>query len=138
VLGEVYPGPCQNFAIVEPRPVDYWLAEQPGDGAVAQFPFYQVEDQDQVYNTLIHGKPFIGGFFNAFPPKQYLEIRPVMEGFPDEESISLLKELGIHFIIVDTGEYDDVPRVLTALKGSQLEQIAQFGEEIVFILPKTP
>jgi hypothetical protein len=36
------------------------------------------------------------------------------------------------------GEYDDVSRCMTVLKDSQLEQIARFGEEIVFILPKTP
>jgi hypothetical protein len=133
VMFEVYPGPYQNFAIVEPRPVDYWLAEQPGDGAVAQFPFYQVEDQDQVYNTLIHGKPFIGGFFNAFPPKQYLVIRPVMGQFPNEESISLLMELEIHYIVIDTKAYDnDV--LFKELDELGLEFAAQFEQNAVFTL----
>jgi len=132
VMFEIYPGPYQNFAIVEPRPVDYWLAEQPGDGAVAQFPFYQVEDQDQVYNTLIHGKPFIGGFFNAFPPKQYLRIRPVMEGFPDETSLALLRNLQVKYILVDGTAYEKIVNVQEAIEDLGLELIVVFGDDYVY------
>ena len=134
VMFEVYPGPYQNFAIVEPRPVDYWLAEQPGDGAVAQFPFYQVEDQDQVYNTLIHGKPFIGGFFNAFPPKQYLKIRPVMEGFPDETSLALLRDLHVEFILVDGTAYEKFIGVQEAIEDLGLKLMAVFDDDYVYVL----
>ena len=87
--------------------MDLWLAAQPGSGAVAQFPFEQVVDQDQVYNTLIHGKPFIGGFFNANQPAQYIAIKPVMENFPDKDSVVLLRELGIQYILVDSSSYPD-------------------------------
>ena len=45
---------------------------------MAQFPAIQAEDQDQVYNTLVYEKPFIGGFFSANQPEQYLRIRPVL------------------------------------------------------------
>jgi hypothetical protein len=132
VMFEVYPGPYKNFALVEPRPVDYWLAEQPGDGGVAQFPFYQVEDQDQVYNTLTHGKPFIGGFFNAFPPKQYLEIRPVMEGFPDESSLALLRNLQVKFILVDGTAYEKFIDVQQAIEDLGLELKVVFGDDYVY------
>ncbi len=104
---DVYPGVHARFARVETRPVDLWLAAQPGSGAVAQFPFEQVVDQDQVYNTLIHGKPFIGGFFNANQPAQYIAIKPVMENFPDKDSVALLRELGIQYILVDSSSYPD-------------------------------
>jgi hypothetical protein len=103
---------------------------------VAQFPFYQVEDQDQVYNTLIHGKPFIGGFFNAFPPEQYLRIRPVMEGFPDETSVGLLKELGIRYLIVDTAAYADVDQVFHDMEELGAAFMKRIGEEAVFVLPE--
>ena len=51
-------------------------------GAVAQFPFDLSEDQYLVYYTSVHKKPFLGGFFNAFPPAQYLRIRPDLERLP--------------------------------------------------------
>ena len=133
IMFEVYPGPYKNFAIVEPRPVDYWLAEQPGEGAVAQFPFYQVEDQDQVYNTLTHEKPFIGGFFNAFPPKQYLTIRPAMEGFPDEASLALLRNLQVEFILVDGTAYENFVDVQKASENLGLELVAVLGDDYVYI-----
>ena len=133
VMFEVYPGPYKNFAIVEPRPVDYWLAEQSSDGAVVQFPFNQVEDQDQVYNTLTHGKPFIGGFFNAFPPKQYLEIRPVMEGFPDEASLALLRNLQVKFILVDGTAYEKFIDVQEAIEDLGLELRVIFGNDYVYM-----
>ena len=62
-----YPEPYKEFAQVKTRPVDTWLAEQAGDGAVAQISFYEVEDQ--VYNPLVRGKPFIGGFFMHSLPR---------------------------------------------------------------------
>ncbi len=74
VVLDFYPGVYTQFAPIAARPVDAWLAEQPGQGAVAQFPSSQNEDQDQVYNTLVHGKPFIGGFFSANKPAQYAAI----------------------------------------------------------------
>ena len=114
---DFYPGPYQQFAKVAARPVDSWLAQQPGQGALAQFPFIQVEDQDQVYNTLVHGKPFIGGFFSANQPEQYLRIRPVLENFPSSdtgsniESVRLLREMGVGWVLFDTRQYPDFAAV---------------------------
>ncbi len=102
---DFYPGPYQTTFDIKNRPVDVWLASQPGDGAVIQFPFSQSEDQVQVYATLAHGKPFVGGFFNAFPPQQYLEIKPVMENFPDKASVAMLDELGVKFVLADVNSY---------------------------------
>ena len=96
---------------VRPRAVDAWLRDQPGNGAVAQFPFDLSEDQYQVYYTSVHRKPFLGGFFNAFPPTQYQSIRPVMTGFPDSASVALLKELRIEYVIVSESGYSEFAAV---------------------------
>ena len=135
---DFYPGPYVDFARIQARPVDYWLATQPGEGLVAQFPFYQEEDQDQVYNTLIHGKPFLGGFFNAFPPAQYSRIRPVMEGFPDHASVDLLNELNVEYVIVDSTAYPDFPIVLREIESLGMPAIGVFGKDYVFHLPESP
>ncbi|TFH34890.1 MAG: hypothetical protein E4G99_08550 [Anaerolineales bacterium] len=132
-LLEFYPGQYQEFAQVHARPVDYWLAEQPGDGAVVQFPFYEVEDQDQVYNTLVHGKPFVGGFFNAFPPKQYIRIRPVMEGFPDIASLALLRDLDVEYVVVDGAAYENFIDVQEAIADLGLNLVVIIGDEYVYM-----
>ncbi len=129
---EFYPGPTERFFTVRARPVDAWLAAQPGDGAVAQFPFIESEDQEQTYYTLVHGKPFIGGFFNAFPPPQYARIRPVLEHFPDAQSAALLSELGVEWVLVDSRRYPDLPALRATAEGLGLRFVQQVGDEMVF------
>ncbi len=134
VLLDFYPGPYRHLAKVETRPVDAWLAEQPGQGAVVQFPFEKGEDQDQTYNTLIHGKPFVGGFFNAFPPAQYLRIKPVLISFPSEEGVALLRELGVQWVLVDGASYEDMPAYRDTAEGFGLTYVDTFEDQWVFEL----
>ncbi|MDZ4159350.1 MAG: hypothetical protein U1B80_06125, partial [Anaerolineaceae bacterium] len=134
VFLDFYPGVYQEFSRVEARRVDHWLAEQPGDGAVIQFPFIQAEDQEQTYYTLTHEKPFVGGFFNAFPPKQYQQIFPVMENFPDEASIGLLPELGVQYVLVDSDEYTDMDEIRRMCESMGLQFVTRMDDQWVFEL----
>jgi hypothetical protein len=124
----------QGFTRVEGRPVDSWLASQSGTGAVVQFPFSQVEDQEQIYYTSIYNKPFVGGFFNAFPPPQYVRIRPVMETFPSEESISVLRGLGVQYVLVDSRSYDDFAPIQQAVESLGLRFLAAIDGQFVYEL----
>jgi hypothetical protein len=133
VVLDFYPGPFR-LARVEPRPVDVWLASRPDNGAVAIFPFDLEEDQIQVYYSLINGKPFLGGFFNAYPPGQYLRIRPIMEGFPDEASVAALRTLGVRYVIIDEPHYPDPGAIEGALDARGLISVGQFGVQRLYIL----
>ncbi len=131
---EFYPGVYETTSSIETRSVDIWLAEQPGEGAVIQFPIEESEDQILVYATLIHGKPFVGGFFNAFPPLQYQEIKPIMANFPDETSIGLLDELKVRYVLVDKTAYDETPQsIINRCKLLGLQYVSTMGDEIVFL-----
>lgn len=129
---DFYPGPYQQFAQVAARPVDAWLAQQPGNGAVAQFPAIQLEDQDQVYNTLVHGKPFIGGFFSANQPEQYLRIRPVLDRFPNPEGAALLRTLGVQWVLLDTRRYPDFASTKRQVEALGLRYVGSFAGQAVF------
>ena len=132
VFVDFYPGPYDQFAPVAARPVDHWLAEQP-DGVVAQMPFSLAEDQEHTYYTLIHGKPYIGGFFNAFPPPQYQRIIPLLAPFPDESSVALLRDLGVQYVLVDVDEYDLTPEALKAIcEELNLYYLDRFEDQLVF------
>ena len=135
VFLDLYPGPFTQFARVDGRPVDYWLATQPNTGAVAQFPFLQDSDQDQVYNTLVHGKPYIGGFFNANYPEQFLRISPVMNGFPSRISVELLKQLGVAYVIVDSSQYTDYALVDSTILSLGLQRLNIIGQQYVYGFP---
>jgi hypothetical protein len=135
VFIDLYPGPFHQFARVDGRPVDYWLAAQPNIGAVAQFPFLQDSDQDQVYNTLVHGKPYIGGFFNANYPEQFLRISPVMNGFPSRDSVDLLKQLGVAYVLVDSTQYTDYALVDSTIQSLGLQRLNIVGQQYVYGFP---
>ena len=118
VFVDFYPGSLKGFAPIEARRVDYWLATQPDTGAIAQFPFSQESDQSQVYNTLVNQKKYLGGFFNANQPEQYKRIQPVMDSFPSQESVDLLQQLGVAYVVVDSTQYlnySDIDRGIQSL-----------------------
>jgi hypothetical protein len=135
VFLDFYPGPYRQLAPVAARPVDAWLAKQPGRGAVAQFPASQLEDQDQVYNTLVHGKPYIGGFFSANQPEQYLRIRPVLNSFPSAEGAALLRELKVQWVLFDLKEYPDFAGVRQQAESVGLRYVTTLGQQALFELP---
>lgn len=129
---DIYPGPFPEFARIEPRAVDLWLKEQPGSGAVVEFPFYLQEEQLHVYYSLIHDKPIVGGFFNAYPPPQYKEMKPALETFPSENASQLLQEMGVEYILITIDLYQDPVSLLEALPSIHLFPCGQF-EDVVRI-----
>jgi len=130
---DFYPGTyIKSLTKIEPRPLDTWLAQQPGDGAVAMFPFEQVEEQFNIYATWMHGKPFIGGLFNAYQPAQYTYIKPIMELFPSPESIDLLHDLGITYLVVDTSAYSRYAEIERDILGGGLELLTRQEQYRVF------
>lgn len=137
IFVDFYPGPYQHFASVEPRAVDLWLAEQPGEDVVIQMPFVLSEDQEQTYYTLFHGKPFVGGFFNAFPPAQYARITPLLENFPDSQSLDVMRELGVTYVLVQKDRYSDLPAVQRECEALGLQFTAEIGNQLVYLLPQS-
>jgi len=133
VFVDFYPGAYRQFAQVAPRPVDAWLAAQPGQGAVILFPFVMGEDQEQIYYTSLYNKPFVGGFFNAFPPPQYARIRPVMEGFPDRASVDLTRQLGAQYVVVHVPSYPDAGQLRAQCEALGLRYVERLGEMMVFM-----
>ena len=135
---DFYPGPLASMVKVQPRPVDTWLAAQPGDGAVAVFPFKLEQDQIQVYYSLVNHKPFLGGFFNAYPPGQYLRIKPVMDAFPDEASVDILRQLGVKYVILERSSYPSGWMFEAELARLGLEPAGQFGAQDLYMVDQNP
>ena len=131
---DFFPGGFSTFTHLEARPVDAWLATQP-EGALAQFPFSEETDTLQVYNTLVSQKPFIGGHFNANYPEQYTRIQPVLDGFPSQASVDLLRQLGVTYVVVDASQYPDYTAVDTAIQALGLEYLHTSELEYVYRLP---
>jgi hypothetical protein len=96
-----------EFVLVDGRPVDYWLAAQPGEGAIVQLPLTDAGSERQAYFTLIHGKPSVSGHDNLRTPL-HRRLLDTLGEIPDREGIELLRSIGVRYLIVDTGWYEDI------------------------------
>jgi hypothetical protein len=133
VLFEFYPGPFTNeLTQIQPRPVDLWLGQQPGSGAVVQMPFSESGDQYVIYCTMFQNKPFVGGFFNANQPPQFLAIDPVLENFPDQASVSLLQSLKVAYVVVDSSKFNDYTSVDQAIRSLGLHLLTDQQGQYVY------
>jgi hypothetical protein len=81
-----------------------------------------------VYYTLVHQKPFLGGDFNANQPEQYIRIQPVMNNFPSQESVAMLRELGVTYVVVDSARYGNFSKVDRGIQSLGL-QLLHIGEK---------
>jgi hypothetical protein len=127
VFVDFYPGVLKEIRQIPSRPVDTWLAAQPNTGALAQFPFDEESSQSQVLYTMVHQKPFLGGDFNANQPEQYTHIQPIMQKFPSRESVDLLRQLGVTYVMVDSARYRNYSTVDKTIQslGLQLLHISE-------------
>ncbi len=135
VFVDFYPGVFTQFSTLDARPVDYWLATQPDTGAIAQFPFSYESSQGQVYDTLVSQKPYLGGFFGSNSTEQYQRIQPVMDDFPTVESVDLLKELGVAYVVVDSTAYSNYTAVDQGIQSLGLHLLNVSEEEYVYGWP---
>lgn len=137
ILFDFMPGKFQQFTRIDARPVDYWLAKQPGQGAVVQFPFSQAGDQELVYDTLIHGKPYIGGFFSANQPPQFTAIEKELLHFPSYEGMQILQELGVQYVLVDISAYPDFASVDGKIQELGMKPLVRLdGQQVYELFPR--
>jgi len=55
-----------------------------------------------------------------------------MEGFPDETSLALLRNLQVKYILVDGTAYEKFVNVQEAIEDLGLELIVVFGDDYVY------
>jgi hypothetical protein len=133
VFFEFYPGSYAPLLYQpQPRSVDLWLAQQPGEGAVVEMPFGSSANQGELYYTLFYNKPFLGGFFNANKPEQWSYAEPIMANFPDEHSVELLKRYKVQYIIIDLSQYTHDPNIEGTLQSFGLVKLTQQENESVY------
>lgn len=104
VLLDMIPGRIESVPL-EPRPIDRWLAAQPGDFAAAFIPAGH-GNYEAMFGSLYHGK-----HLPAFNHPQHLPtaFRSFAEGaatFPDANAIAALRSMRLRYLLVDRDYYD--------------------------------
>lgn len=87
----------------EPPPVYRWLAAQPGDFAVVELPISGPRaphrEAHRLYYSTFHWKRLFNGYSGLFPPDYWANVE-TLQGFPSQESVALLRRLGVRYVIV--------------------------------------
>jgi len=122
-----------GYSTVKPQPVDVWLAEQGGSGAVIQYPLDRSWFGEQLYRSTTHGKPIAYGY-GTFLPKAFREADGVLRGFPSVESLALLRSWEVRYALVGSEWYgDEWPEMKRRLEGCEgLHHLVTVADEPVY------
>ncbi len=92
-----------GMAPVAPRPVDRWLAAQPGKFAVMEYPIPEhAYSGPAMYSTRFTGQRIIMGYASNPPVAPYFE---TLSTFPSPQALDLLQQWGTKFVLVDETLY---------------------------------
>lgn len=132
-----------GYSLVKPQPVDQWLAAQAGDGAVIQYPLDRSWYGEQLYRNVTHGKAMAYGY-GTFLPKAFREADDVLRGFPDGDSLALLRDWDVRYALVGSewygSQWSEVKRQLDGSSGLRLvmttdDEPVYYGDRLLQDVP---
>lgn len=133
VLFEFYAEP-QSLIRVGPRPVDEWLARQPGEFAVVQMPLKVALSGPQMFYSRYHGKNVVGGYGTYFPIL-FEQRYPELADFPDDTSIERLARWSVRYVLVDRADLLNYPGLAEAIaRQPRLRHVVTLGGVDVYTL----
>jgi hypothetical protein len=114
LLAEGYAAPiplAQAGSTAQLPEVYRWLASDGDDYAILEIPFYSAPQPEypeakRLYASTIHWKKLVNGY-SGFTPSRQPELAQRLAGFPDQEAIAALQELGaqgVRYLIVHSLE----------------------------------
>lgn len=124
ILLTAWNGPMQ-LVDAGPRPVDRWLAAQPGDDPVMQFPLGVALSGPSLWYTRYHGKPITFGY-GTYYEHHYRGQYPELAVFPDHEALDRLAGWGVRWVLVDgtlKAQVDTQPR---------LQRVLAMGDQVIY------
>jgi hypothetical protein len=134
-----------GWCSVQARPVDEWLAAQDGDFAIMEFPVISAMSGRSLYAARTHGRPIVFGY-GTFFPRAFDEQRGVLESFPSEESMALLKNWNVRYALIRQQSYGggwaQLKRDLASYSGLRhvitLDDLPVYeGDRLLHLLPGT-
>ena len=102
--------PLKFHIFPEQVPAVYrWLSFQQGDFPIVELPMPSsaqevYKETRYMYWSTFHWKKLVNGY-SGFFPEDYWDINGMMQKFPSEKSIALLRRLGVRYVIVHAAEF---------------------------------
>ncbi len=130
---ELWPGsiPLQK---VQPRPVDRWLAQQPGQFTIMELPLTSALSAPQMLYTRYHGKRTAFAYGTYFPT-WYRDTYPELKDCPGAACLARLREWEVEYVLLNRSALEDGSDLeAEMLSAGDLERVLQIGEIRVFRL----
>lgn len=106
IITDLMPGGVDS-KVLQPHPIDEWLAEQPGDFAVG---FAPAEREGlnylAMYGSLYHTKHMPAFNHPVHRPDTYVHFAYWSNAFPDPQAIYMLRCMNLRYLILDQSRYD--------------------------------
>ncbi len=130
---ELWPRP-EPLQAVGPRPVDLWLAAQPGQGAIMELPLTSALSARELLYSRYHGKP-ITFAYGTYLPYWYRAQYPELMHCPELECLDRLRSWNVEFVLLNRDDPSGGPDLEYKLDHSaSLERVTVIGEYVVYRL----
>jgi hypothetical protein len=139
------PGGDVLMRIPDTPEVYRWIADRPGDFAILELPLPNPgviwRNAPYVYWSTVHWHPLVNGY-SGFVPPTYLQLRQLLQDFPDGLSRAALVARDVRYIVIHWERFGVGDRPIDAAnldRADWLRRVARFGEAEVFeIQPRLP
>jgi hypothetical protein len=133
---ELWPGliPLQP---IRPRPVDLWLAGQPGQFTIMELPLGSALSAPQMLYTRYHGKRTAFAYGTYFPI-WYRQTYPELADCPAADCLGRLREWDVRYVLLNREAMEPGSGLEGRLnRAPELERVGPFGEVVVYrLLPE--
>jgi hypothetical protein len=126
-------------ALVEPkpRPVDAWLAAQPGRSRVIQLPWLRGQSGTSLYYSAYNGKDVALAQASVLPDTVAQAHDALLYTFPyGQDWVTPLQRWDVRYVLVDE-TLDPIPNLQEAMERRGLELATRQGSVAVFELPSS-
>ena len=136
-----FPLPYREVPVGREVPaVHRWLASQPGDFAIAHYPYRQRRERLWMYFSTYHWKRLVNGY-SGHEPSVHRTFRRESRSFPTSDSLGTLEEREVRYVIFHSGlyrkqEWTEIRRRLAEYE-DRLEHVDTFGGAWVYRLPRS-
>lgn len=133
VLVDLLPGTLPAVAI-EPRPIDRWLAAQPGPFRVGFLPvIHGTPSYGVAYGSLVHNQQTFAAMHNQHPGAVFVDYERRSEGFPNPQSLQALRALGLRYLVLERALFGEAwPAVEAAVRvAPELAVVAELEDSLV-------
>ena len=117
-----------------------WLTNETGDFAIVELPSELFSDTKYMYYSTYHWKKLVNGY-SGFVPDYYSGTMKELLSFPSNESINLLKNLGVKYVVIHAKYIDESQwnRMVALSKdyGREIHLKISFNDDYVYEINNT-